>query len=161
MKNPHTEKMKRLAAWYDAWGEDLFRFAFYRLASREDAEDVVQEAFLQIGSRIFEIQQPRAYLYRAVQNGCSDLLRKKKKLTPLDPGRSQSPEVERFEAEEEAQRINLLLDKLPNEQAEVIRLHLYGNLHFTEIGEVLTTPPSTLKSRFSAGIERLKKMLNQ
>lgn len=43
-----TEETNQLVSWYDSWGEGLFRLAFYRLASRQDAEDVVQDAFLKI-----------------------------------------------------------------------------------------------------------------
>lgn len=60
---------------------------------------------------------------------------------------------------EEAERIAALLDRLPEEQAEVIRLHTFASLRFTEIAQTLQLPASTVKSRFHYGIERLKKLM--
>ena len=47
----------------------------------------------------------------------------------------------------------------PAEQAEVIRLHTFASMRFTEIAETLELPASTVKSRFHYGIERLKTLL--
>ncbi len=161
MNPTKNETLTLLAEWYDAWSEELFRFAFYRLSSREDAEDVVQEAFLRVAKNDpSQLKEPRAYLYRAIQNGCNDCLRRRRPSLEIDQRLAKEPEVEEREALEEAAQINQLLNKLPEEQSEVIRLHLHGNLKFTEISEVLNLSASTLKSRFAAGIERLKKMWN-
>lgn len=161
MNPTKNETLTLLAEWYDAWSEELFRFAFYRLSSREDAEDVVQEAFLRVAKNDpSQLKEPRAYLYRAIQNGCNDCLRRRRPSLEIDQRLAKQPEVEEREALEEAAQINQLLNKLPEEQSEVIRLHLHGNLKFTEISEVLNLSASTLKSRFAAGIERLKKMWN-
>lgn len=161
MNPTKNETLTLLAEWYDAWSEELFRFAFYRLSSREDAEDVVQEAFLRVAKNDpSQLKEPRAYLYRAIQNGCNDYLRRRRPTFEIDQRLTKEPEVEEREALEEAAQINQLLNKLPEEQSEVIRLHLHGNLKFTEISEVLNLSASTLKSRFAAGIERLKKMWN-
>ncbi len=161
MKLNQNEKSRLLAAWYDAWGVELYRLAFYRLASRLDAEDAVQEAFLRVAAmELDQVKQPRAYLFRALLNGCNDRFRGRRTFAPLDPRAGHAPEVEELEAHEESRRINALLEQLPQEQSEVIRLRLHADLHFTEIGEVLGLPASTLKSRFAAGIERLRKMLN-
>lgn len=61
--------------------------------------------------------------------------------------------------EAEARRLGTLLDRLPAEQAEVIRLHTFASMRFTEIAETLELPASTVKSRFHYGIERLKTLL--
>ncbi|MCD8035312.1 MAG: hypothetical protein LUF83_13615 [Alistipes sp.] len=59
----------------------------------------------------------------------------------------------------EAKRIDSLLGSLPPEQADVIRLHTFGSLRFTEIAEVLDCPVTTVKSRFRYGIDKLKNVL--
>ena len=64
-----------------------------------------------------------------------------------------------WEAEQEQRRIEQLLSRLPEQQSEVIRLHIHCSLKFTEIAEMLETPASTIKSRFMSGIERLKQLL--
>lgn len=51
-----------------------------------------------------------------------------------------------------------MLDKLQPRQAEVIRLHIHAGLKFTEIADMLDEPVTTIKSRFTSGIEKLKQM---
>ena len=162
MTNHTPEHHKELEALVDRYRQPLFRFAFFRLESRMDAEDVVQDAFLKWASKPERnIGNPQAYLFRMVSNGCCDRRRRRVPLVPLD-GRQPLPaeSLEESEALEEARRIEALLDRLPPEQAEAIRLHTYASLRFTEIAEVLRCPVSTVKSRFGAGIERLRKMSN-
>ncbi|MBQ5899417.1 MAG: RNA polymerase sigma factor [Alistipes sp.] len=155
--NPKTN-IEQLAEWIDEWQEQLFRYAFYRVGSRSDAEDIVQDAFLKIFSVQGSIANPKAYLYRIVSNGCVDLLRHKSKLTPLEERIPTPPQSDDSEAEEEFRRIELLLRRLPEAQCEVIRLHIHAGLKFTEIAEMTEEPATTIKSRFASGIEKLKQL---
>ena len=156
MKLNQIIETEQLAEWIDAWQDQLFRYAFFRIGRREDAEDVVQDAFLKIAATTTHIANPKAYLFRMVGNGRVDIIRKKDKFSPLEermPAPSLNDEVE---AQEEAERINLLLSQLPEAQSEVIRLHIHANLKFTEIAELLEQPVTTIKSRFTSGIEKLR-----
>ena len=162
MKHSSTEYRKELDKLVDRYRQPLFRFAFFRLRSRMDAEDAVQDAFLKWASGPERcIRNPQAYLFRMVNNDCCDRIRRRTTLVPLD-GHQLLPDepLEEHEAREEARRIETLLDRLPPEQAEAIRLHTYASLRFTEIAEVLRCPVSTVKSRFAGGIEKLRKMSN-
>lgn len=161
MKHEETPTDRSLDEAVARYGERLFRFAFFRTGSRMDAEDIVQEAFLKwIERRSDAVANPGAYLFRMVSNGCADCLRRRPVRVPLDDRTIGCAEVDR-DAAEESRRIEGLLERLPAEQAEAIRLHTYASLRFTEIAEVLDRPVTTVKSRFAAGIDRLKKMLNQ
>ncbi len=71
-----------LAALHDAYARRLLGFVRSRGFTLEEAEDVVQESFLRMyraGARLRDVESPRAYLYRTVQNCASDLLRQKRK----------------------------------------------------------------------------------
>ena len=163
---PNTNKMKQqirittqqLGEWVDEWQDALFRYAFFRVGNRADAEDIVQDAFLKAASVPAAIKNPKAYLFRTVTNGCIDSLKRKSKLLPIEQQMTAPSQSEEFEAQQEQQRIAQLLGKLPDKQAEVIRLHIHANLKFTEIAEVLEIPATTVKSRFTSGIERLKQL---
>lgn len=68
--------------------------------------------------------------------------------------------AEENEAEVEVERIKRLLQELPAEQSEVIMMRTAQHLSFAEIAEVLDVPISTAKSRFTYGIDKVRKMLN-
>lgn len=148
------ERMARLEEAVAAWSEALYRFAALRCASRSDAEDIVQDAFLKFATTTAPVRYPKAYLYRTVSNACNDRLRRRHPTEPLPASLAASEEEHPLEAE--AQRLAALLDRLPAEQAEVIRLHTFASLRFTEIAQTLELPVTTVKSRFHYGVERLK-----
>ena len=50
MKLNQTIDAEQLAEWIDLYQDQLFRYAFFRIGSKEDAEDVVQDAFLKIAA---------------------------------------------------------------------------------------------------------------
>lgn len=156
MKLNSNNNIEQLAEWIDKWQEQLFRYAFYRVGNRSDAEDVVQDAFLKIASTTTPISNPKAYLFRIVSNGCVDSLRQKSLLQPLQERIPTTSYSEEMEAQEEFKRIERLLSRLPEQQSEVIRLHIHAGLKFTEIAETLEQPVTTIKSRFTSGIEKLK-----
>lgn len=58
--------------------------------------------------------------------------------------------------DEEFRLINLMLEHLPAEQNETIRLRLYAGLTFDEIGQITKVNASTAKARFRYGIEKLR-----
>lgn len=160
MHNQNTN-INNLGRWIDLYQEPLYRYAFFRLGSRSDAEDVLQDAFLKVASSTTTIRNPKAYLFAAVASGCVDVMRRRTKSPlPIDTKMALQPTTSEvpLEAEEEFCRINKLLAQLPEHQSEVIRLHIHAEMKFTEIAEVLSVPVSTVKSRWASGIERLKQL---
>ena len=156
MKLNSKNNIELLASWVDEWQEQLFRYAFFRIGSKEDAEDVVQDAFLKIAATSAHIANPRAYLFRTVGNGCVDVIRNKVMFSPIEERMTTPSPSDEREEQEEFERINRLLSNLPEQQSEVIRLHIHANLKFTEIAEMLEQPVTTIKSRFTSGIEKLR-----
>ena len=57
---------------------------------------------------------------------------------------------------EEIDRINNLLDDLPPNEAEIVRMKVVDELSFVEISHILSLPQSTAKSRFYAGMKKLR-----
>ncbi len=143
----------RLADAVAEFATPLYRFAVMRGLGREDAEDVVQEAFVRFATAK-SVANAKAYLYRTVSNGVIDLLRRQKPHTTLS---EQLPaEPDNTPDRQETERIAGLMAHLSDEQAEVVRLRTFASLRFTEIAEILDTPVTTVKSRFKAAIERLR-----
>ena len=58
-------------------------------------------------------------------------------------------------------RIARLLKVIPEEQAEVIRLRIYGDNSFMQIAEILSLPLPTVKSRFLYGLEKIRRGMRQ
>lgn len=138
----------------------LYRFALFRLRSRAEAEDAVQDVCLKLASGVdlAAVGNARSYLMRCVSNACADRLRGRRLDTrPVEFAASAESDDP---AEREAERVWRLLAELPQEQAEVIRMRVHDGLHFTEIAEILALPVTTVKSRFAYGVSKLRRQMS-
>ncbi len=141
----------------------LFRFAFMRIGNREDAEDLLQDVFVALFKKIASghvIKDIDHYLFASVNNAYVDYLRKnKQKELPLYDTIEYADEDDR-DIHEEFKRINRLLEDLPAEQAETVRLKCYDNLTFRQIADLQDTVESTAKSRYRYAINYIKQKFN-
>ena len=62
---------------------------------------------------------------------------------------------------EEFVRINRLLDTLPTEQAEIVRLKCYDDLTFKQIAELQDIPEATAKSRYRYAIMHIQQEIKK
>lgn len=164
--NTETEQLiaelERIVAERQNW---LFRFAYMRIGNREDAEDVVQEVLLGVFRRLLEkkkVESVEQYLIRSVSNACTDYFRRKPlKIVSLDKAEHiPANESDRL-IHEEYMRINKLLNSLPEEQAEIVRLKCYDELTFKQIAELLSIPEPTAKSRYRYAIMHIQQMIKK
>lgn len=147
----------------------LTQHAWNVLGNRDDADDVVQEAVIRayrMRETLVTVTNPTAYMFRMVSNGAIDLLRRKNSRENTTVGMQQLSGINFSESredglirEEEQQRVRNLLNRLPDEQAAVIRLRFTGELTFPEIAAIVEAPVTTVKSRFSYGMMKLRSMM--
>lgn len=144
----------------------LLTYACYRLGNRSDAEDVLHDCYLRLHERFTDGQEGaklniRNYVFRSLSNLCTDRLADRTRHLTVDLGQQDVEETDTDNRESEYCRITSVLDRIPEEQAEVIRLRMYGNRSFAEISNILQVPLSTVKSRFLYGIEKIRKAMKQ
>lgn len=138
----------------------LWRHALALTRHRADAEDAVQEVFVRLARRLragTEIRDVEAYLHTAVRRVALDLIGRRRR-GALPAARLVEPSDER--RLEEAEEVDALLAGLPDEQREVVMLHVFEGMTFRRIGEVLAIPPDTAASRFRYARARLKEGLD-
>ncbi len=141
----------------------LFRFAYIRIGVREVAEDTVQDVFIRFYRAMIdgkEIKNYEAYLLRSISNSCIDWLRKKKETMISIEETEDIPEEPEEDISDEFRRITRLLDGLPDNQAEAVRLRCYDNLPFQEIADLQGISEATAKSRYRHAILYIKEKLN-
>lgn len=141
----------------------LLCYAYYRLGNEADAQDAVQDAFLRLSQKLTdhsgEIGNWKCYVFRILSNLCSSRIAHNSQAPtiPIDNQLNVATTGEDDNREEEFKRVAHLLDLLPEEQAEVIKLRIYGNNSFAEIAEILSVPLPTVKSRFLYGLTKLRR----
>jgi RNA polymerase sigma-70 factor, ECF subfamily len=153
---------------YERHSRAAFSLAYRMAGSRGVAEDVVQEAFLNIwrsGAR-YERKRGsvRTWVLGIVHHRAIDALRRSnvhERRRASDEGIAETVETgERTDVQaarrEEAATVRAALEHLPAEQCQVIELAYFGGFTHTEIAELLQTPVGTIKGRMRLGLEKMR-----
>ncbi len=126
------------------------------------AEDVVQEALFRLSREPSDVENPVAWLYRAVRNGAvsrkrGDLRREKRENLNKQVPWFESDPARRLDSEQ----VTESLQTLPTELREIITLHVWGGRSFAEIAELLGMSKATAFRRYEEGLTALRKLLGE
>ena len=167
MDKENDIRMKELAELLRQEQPRLMRYACYRLGDTDDAKDALQDTCHKLCDKLTdeksdEVKNLRSYIFRTLSNVCLSRLSQSGRLKtiPLD-SRLDMADIQYESNEEDIKRIVKLLGEIPEEQAEVIRLRIYGDNSFAQVAEILSVPLPTVKSRFLYGLEKIRKAMKQ
>ena len=144
----------------ERYGTMVYRLAYARTGSREDAEDITQETFLRLvraapGFR--EEEHCKAWLLRVAANCAGDLHRSPwyRRVVPLEEaGEMSAPELESGDMSE-------VLLALPEGYRVVVHLYYYEEMSTAEIARVLGKREGSIRTRLSRARKRLRQILSE
>ena len=152
---PHLDAAHNLARWL--------------LRNEQDAQDVVQEAYLRAFRSFsgFHGTNGRAWLLTIVRNTSYTLLKKNRAVdftTPFDEeihatGHESVSPATILEHSEDAELIKEAMDALPAEFREILVLRHQEGLSYKEIADIGQIPPGTVMSRLARARAKLKEYL--
>jgi len=145
---------------------------------QEDAEDIVQEAFVRAyyalerypAQRILALKI-RPWLYKITWSVYCNYTERSKlpQSVPLDTSKdstfleleddSQEQPEEVFENEERRRELVALVDTLPQRYRQVVSLHYFEDLDYQEIADIFNQPAGTVRVSVHRGIGLLRKAL--
>ncbi len=154
-----------------------YQDAFYGVARRftgthEDADDVLQDAFLKIHHNLAALERPEAFFpwaRRILVNTALDHIRRVRQTRAVETEpdenlaeRAESdvePPDRRVEEREFFRKLERALKVLPPRQREVVLLHDVEGFTTEEISGKLEIPRATVRSNLFYGREKLRRML--
>lgn len=154
------------AALFHKYKNLVYKTAYLMLGNADDAEDALQEVFVQVHRSLSTFQPSKGafttWLYRVTVNHCLNWRRKRRlTLLPLDkipPLISHIPSPEdRIDGEAEA--IQQAVGRLSEKLRAVVILRYYWELPYNEIAQILDIPLGTVKSRLNQALRTLRKEL--
>ncbi len=153
---------------YEKYESDLRTLAANLLDDKAAAEDVVHDVFISLLQVVdkFELRSSLVgYLKTCVANRSRDYVRRRKPQTaaindaeqaiPSDDG-----PVQLVIKSEELQKLGIAISQIPYEQREAIVLRLHGQMKFKTIANLQNVSIKTAHSRYRAGLDGLKLILN-
>jgi RNA polymerase sigma-70 factor (ECF subfamily) len=153
---------------YEKYEGDLRTLAANLLDDKSAAEDVVHDVFVSMLRVVdtFELRSSLVgYLKTSVANKARDYRRKKRPQAVVDDDARETPSDAKGPAQlviqsELSQRLDSAMSRLPFEQREAVVLYLHGRMKFKAIGRLQKVSIKTAYTRYRAGLDRLKSMLN-
>ena len=159
------------AQLYEECASTIYRLCYGLLMNRQDAEDVMQEAFVYAFKNLRRYDSSRAsfktWLYTIALSRCRNLYRRKRlpwmDLSALLPHELPAPNSETPEAQFTARALKVEIEKAltaltPNLREAVILRYGHG-LTYREMAEVIGCPQKTAESRVRLAHERLHGLL--
>lgn len=154
---------------YKLYVKNMYNTALRILSHSAEAEDVIQESFLEAFTRLNDYREEASFgswLKRIVINKCISLIRKRKiefvedyELDVL----TSNDEVD-FDIDDESQIISLIkkgIDELSEGYKVVLSLYLLEGYDHVEIAEILKISESTSKTQYLRAKNKLKDWLIQ
>ncbi len=154
---------------YDRHAPALFGLALKILGNRADAEDALQETFVQVWKTAASFDRARgkpiSWLILLTRSRAIDRLRSRRtsdrvaETVAQQPANGQSPASQQVIASETHSLVRRAVESLDAEQRRLIELAYFGGLTQSEIATQVGQPLGTVKTRIRAGMMRLRELL--
>jgi len=159
MKTPDSSWIPSVLAEFE---QPLIRYAAHITGDKEKAREVVQDTFLKLClQKPAEIRDHLTqWLYTVCRNRALDVLRKERKMTSISDAQMQARSGPEFpavlEKEEQLTEVLKVLDTLPPNQQEVLRLKFEGDLSYLEISRITNLSVSNVGFLIHTGLKSIR-----
>lgn len=149
----------------------LYNMVTHTIGCAVEAEDVVQEAFVQAYTKLSSFRQDSAFytwLYRIAVNAAISRRRKKRptisvehhqEVSGTEPLDDAEMPTERLEREERVSQVHEALGQLNEQHRAILVLREIEGFCYEEISEILDMPIGTVRSRLHRARSHLKEQL--
>jgi RNA polymerase sigma-70 factor (ECF subfamily) len=143
----------------------LCSYAYGLLRNLEWARDAVQDTFLRLcGQKPTKLKGREApWLFRVCRNRSLDILRKEKRIEPMDEAHETASESpcpdQQTTTSDLAGLLPRFLSKLPKKQQEVIRLKFQQQMSYREIAEYTELSEGNVGYLLSTGLKTLREQI--
>ena len=150
---------------YDAYADIVYRIFLGKVHHHQDAEDLTSDFFLKlwnIAGRFYPGHGHRSWLTTIAWNMATDHLRRAGRELPSETPAQEMADAQRTEDTVTGKmHTEDILSVLPEEEQEIVRLHLAAELTFREVAEVLRRPLGTVSWKYRNAMQRLKKLAEE
>jgi len=139
----------------------LLAFIRTRVGSQQVAEDILQDVFLKVLTKLDSVNNPkslRAWVYQIARNAMIDHIRSAKSFEEL-PEELAAEDDEKPAAQELMRCFEPMIEALPKGYREAVRLSEIRGIPLREVAQAQGISLSGAKSRVQRGRQKLKKML--
>lgn len=146
----------------------LYCVAYRLLENADDAEDLVQEAYLKLWDKrdgLSAVSSPEAFSVTLVKNMCFDLLRSGKYLSSRQTvdltAVREMPQTDNLEARDEVRQVKEIITRLPEQQQRIVNLRDVKGCSYEEIEQMTGLNPTNVRVLLSRARKRIREEFNK
>jgi RNA polymerase sigma-70 factor (ECF subfamily) len=149
---------------YNTHAESLRNHLYFKFGDLNQAEDIVQEAFIKLWQKCSSIiyEKAAAFLYTVSKNLFIDVIRSKKVALKFEKNSVPTHDVEdpyfHLRTKEFQQKLETVISELPEKQREAFLLNRIEKLTYKEIAERLEISQTAVEKRISKALIKLKEI---
>lgn len=169
LQDPHTRR-EGFAVLVRQYSEPLYWKVRRIVLNHEDANDVLQNAFLKIWNNLDTFQGKSAlstWLYRIAINEALDFVRRQKNVNSATVSTEDEPGVaarlmgdDYFDGDEAQAQLQEAVARLPEVQRAVFTLKYFDELKYSEISKILDTSEGALKASYHLAVKKITEYLH-
>ncbi len=162
-------KRKQFGKLYDRHVDEIYRFVFLKVSTREIAQDIVSETFRK-GWRVFkddpEMENPRAYLYKIARNLVIDHYRTKKEHVKsqeiIDELEDEREDLQKkAEERKDMALVKEAMEKLKGSYQDIIIYKYLEEMTNSEIAEIMDKSEGAVRVTAHRAVNALEKEIEK
>lgn len=168
MQEIKADNMFAFDVLYKKYSKRVYKFAYSILKSAEESKNIVQDVFLNLWENRHNVEKNssiRSYIFALTYNSAISIMRKKASelrfieylKTLLQP--DQEPVNVALEYNELTNKVDEIINALPERQKEIYFMHRVYGLKYKEIAEKLGISLNTIENHMSRALKTIHKKL--
>lgn len=170
MKEIKADNMFAFDSLYKKYCNKVYNFGFSILKSTEESENLMQDVFLNLWENRHKVEKDtsiKSYIFTITYNSAISIIRKKTReskfieyLMSLQEI-TEEPASVQLEYAELTNKLNDVINALPQRQKEVYLLHRVDCMKYSEIAERLNISVNTVENHMSRALKTIREKLGQ
>lgn len=158
---------KKLLETWEELNKHLLFFIKKRIKTKEDAEDILQDVYIKLHKNIDTLTDEKklvSWIYQITRNTINDCYKRCYRIKKVE---FEEYHIELTQEEEENLNDEILIsmkkiiEELPEDSKELIKLYEFEDMSHKEISKKLEIKENTSKSRLKRAKEKLKNQLDE
>lgn len=156
---------------YDTYAETVYRFFYIKSFDKALAEDLTSQTFMALVDRMQNdpdsIIDSKKFLYGIMRNTWLLYLKEKYRrnealLEDIDDfSQYVTQVVEEYQSEDEADRVRRFIDKLPQQQRDIVIRRLIDDVSIKDIALEIGKDRNYVKTTYKRGVNRVRTLMTQ
>lgn len=163
IKNAQKGDKNAFCELYELYKNRLYRYAYYKLSSEEDAEDAVMDCILCAWQGIKQLKKAEAFpawIFKILRSSCAKYIDyQAKSRVNSSLAEMQNDATLSYCHSDLSLELKQAIDKLQSDEKDIVLLCLVAGFTSKECSKIVGIKPSSVRSKLSRSLAKMRNYL--